>query len=117
MTPQEKAKELVDKYYKLAESIEWTDKQTSEKAKKFNDELGTDVLKYWNELSKQSALIAVDEIMRFPKKLLYTMNIYRFRILDEMDVSNWIDDEDSIIVDKMTALEYWNKVKQEIEKL
>jgi hypothetical protein len=34
-----------------------------------------------------------------------------------MDVSNWIDNEDSIIVDKMTALEYWYKVKQEIEKL
>ena len=63
MTPQEKAQELVDKYYQLAESIEWTDEQTSLKAEKFNDELGSDVLKYWNELSKQSALIAVDEII------------------------------------------------------
>ena len=64
MTPQEKAQELVDKYYQLAESIEWTDEQTSLKAEKFNDELGSDVLKYWNELSKQSALIAVDELIR-----------------------------------------------------
>jgi hypothetical protein len=63
MTPQEKAQELVDKYYQLAESIEWTDEQTSVKAEKFNDELGSDVLKYWNELSKQSALIAVDEML------------------------------------------------------
>ena len=63
MTPKEKAQELVDKYYQLAESIEWTDEQTSVKAEKFNDELGSDVLKYWNELSKQSALIAVDEII------------------------------------------------------
>ena len=63
MTPQEKAQELVDKYYQLAESIEWTDEQTSLKAEKFNDELGSDVLKYWNELSKQSALIAVDELL------------------------------------------------------
>ena len=65
MTPQEKAQELVDKYYQLAESIEWTDEQTSLKAEKFNDELGSDVLKYWNELSKQSALIAVDEMLDF----------------------------------------------------
>ena len=65
MTPQEKAQELVYKYYQLAESIEWTDEQTSLKAEKFNDELGSDVLKYWNELSKQSALIAVDEMLDF----------------------------------------------------
>jgi hypothetical protein len=63
MRAKEKAQELVDKYYQLAESIEWTDEQTSVKAEKFNDELGSDVLKYWNELSKQSALIAVDEIL------------------------------------------------------
>jgi len=65
MTPREKAKELVDKYANLAESIEWTDKQTSEKSEKFNDELGTDILIYWNELAKQSALIAVDEMLDF----------------------------------------------------
>ena len=93
MTPKEKAKELVDKYYQLAESIEWTDKQTSEKAEKFNDELGSDVLKYWNELSKQSALIAVDEI------------------LNENSIRE--GDNDEII----TYEPYWLKVKQEIEKL
>ena len=65
MNAKEKAQELVDKYYQLAESIEWTDEQTSVKAEKFNDELGSDVLKYWNELSKQSALIAVDEMLDF----------------------------------------------------
>ena len=69
MSAKDKAQELIDKYYKLAESIEWTDKQTSEKAEKFNDELGTDVLKYWNELSKQSALIAVDEMLDFRNAL------------------------------------------------
>ena len=63
MTPKEKAQELVDKYANLAESIEWTDKETSKKSEKFNDELGTDILIYWNELAKQSALIAVDEIL------------------------------------------------------
>jgi len=92
MTPQEKAKELVDKYYKLAESIEWTDKQTSEKAEKFNDELGTDVLKYWNELSKQSALIVVDEIiLANPHSNPFNTDVY-------------------------STMSYWQEVKQEIEK-
>ena len=64
MTPKEKAIELVDKYYQLAEDLEWTtDSETKEKAEKFNDELGADVLTYWNELAKQCALIAVDEIL------------------------------------------------------
>jgi hypothetical protein len=54
MTAREKAKDLVDKYYQLAESIEWT----SVKAEKFND-----VFKYWNELAKKSALIAVNELL------------------------------------------------------
>ena len=97
MSAKEKAKELIDKYYKLAESIEWTDKQTSEKAEKFNDELGTDVLKYWNELSKQSALIAVDEI------------IIRTRSVDTMPYNCQKIDENT--------KEYWQEVKQEIEKL
>jgi len=88
----DKAKELVDKYANLAESIEWTDKETSKKSEKFNDELGTDILIYWNELAKQSALIAVDEILN----TLYSIPF-----------GNALDNE----------LEYWNEVKQEIEKL
>lgn len=63
MTPKEKAQEIFDKYYQLAESIEWTDNETKVKAEKFNDELGSDVLIYWNELAKKSGLIAVDEIL------------------------------------------------------
>ena len=64
MKEKEKAQELVDKYYQLAESIEWSDKDTMSKAEKLNDELGKDVLFYWNELAKKSALIAVDEIIK-----------------------------------------------------
>jgi hypothetical protein len=64
MTPQEKAKELVDKYYQLAESIEWSDNETMAKAEEFNDDLGSDVLTYWNELAKKSALLAVDEVLK-----------------------------------------------------
>ena len=91
MTPKEKAKQLVDKYYQLAESIEWTDQETSKKAEKLNDELGTDVLIYWNELAKQSALIAVDEIL-------------------EMDLPILEEDADKFY-------DYWQEVKQEIEQL
>ncbi len=64
MKPQEKAKELVDKYYQLAESIEWSDNETMVKAEKFNDDLGSDVFTYWNELAKKSALFAVDEVLK-----------------------------------------------------
>ena len=107
MTPQEKAKELIDKYYKLAESIEWTDKQTSEKAEKFNDELGTDVLKYWNELSKQSALIAVDEIIKSKElNYLFTQNqIYSMEVTSD---DRWIYEE---------FMKYWQEVKHEIQQL
>jgi hypothetical protein len=64
MTPQEKAKELVDKFYQLAESIEWSDNETMAKAEEFNDDLGSDVLTYWNELAKKSALVSVDEVLK-----------------------------------------------------
>ena len=89
MTPKEKAQELVNKYYQLAESIEWTDKETSVKAEKFNDELGTDVLRYWNELAKQSALVAVDEILN----------------------------NDGFTQFDIYLTEYWQQVKQEIINL
>ena len=91
MRAKEKAQELVDKYYKLAESIEWTDKETSVKAEKFNDELGTDVLRYWNELAKQSALIAVDEVLN----ALANTDTRQFEF----------------------GFYYWKQVKQEIEQL
>jgi len=96
MTPKELAKELVDKYANLAESIEWTDKETLKKAEKLNDKLGTDVLIYWNELAKQSALIAVDEILK------------------SLSQVKWIDEES---IDFTSFFDYWQEVKQEIEKL
>lgn len=92
MTPKEKAKELFDIYYQLAESIEWTDKETMQKAELLNDELGDDILFYWHELAKQSALIAVDEIIN----------------------SDWFI---QTIEDFNAWKNYWQEVKQEIEKL
>lgn len=95
MIAKDKAKELVAKYYQLAESIQWTDNETKVKAEKFNDELGSDVLKYWNELAKQSALIAVDEILNY------------------MSEDHVFYRSSGIGVKKT----YFEKVKQEIEKL
>jgi len=68
MTPKEKAKELVDKYDNTLTYLESKSK------------------------AKQSALIAVDEILN----TLYSIPF-----------GNALDNE----------LEYWNEVKQEIEKL
>lgn len=93
MIPQEKAKELVDKYYQLAESIEWTDKETTVKAEKFNDELGTDVLRYWNELAKKSALLALEFANEFA------------------------DDSHRSCYGYKHTLEYLEMVKHEIEQL
>jgi hypothetical protein len=42
------------------------------------------------------------------------MSIYRFREFNEIDINSW-ENQDSIIVDKMTALEFWNEVKHELE--
>ena len=93
MTPKEKAKELVDNFYQLAENIQWTnDDEKKEKSEKFNDELGNDVLIFWNELAKQSALIAVDEIL-----------------------SN--DGFSSSILEWDIFISYWQEVKHEIQKL
>ena len=97
MTPKEKAKELVDNFYQLAENIEWTtDNETKEKSGKFNEELGNDVLIYWNELAKQSALIAVDEI-------------YKLKLI----IGQHLED----IENKENYYSYWEEVKQEIQLL
>jgi len=91
MTPKEKAEELVDNFYQLAENIQWTnDDEKKEKSEKFNDELGNDVLIFWNELAKQSALIAVDEILKAVE-------------------SDWSFME--------ARQEYWQEVKQELDLL
>ena len=108
MSAKDKAKELIDKYYKLAESIEWTDKQTSEKAEKFNDELGTDVLKYWNELSKQSALIAVDEIINN-----WINNFKKLKEDETIEIKHSLNEMMAL----SHSMKYWKEVKQEIEKL
>jgi hypothetical protein len=64
MTPKEKAQELVDKFYNLQTSIAWTtNDELKRQASIFNDELGEDVEIYWDKLAKQTAVIAVDEMI------------------------------------------------------
>jgi hypothetical protein len=92
MIPKEKAQELFNKYFAVAESIEWSSEETALKAEKLNDELGDDVLIYWHELAKQSALIAVDEIIEFL-----------------LQASKYLAFPQQVI--------YWNEVKHEITQL
>jgi hypothetical protein len=93
MTPKEKAKELVDRFYNLQSSIAWTtNDELKRQASIFNDELGEDVEIYWDKLAKQTAVIAVDEIL---------------------DIAYWQ------YMESMGEQEekYWNEVKQEIINL
>jgi hypothetical protein len=91
MTPKEKAQQLVDKFYNLQTSIAWTtNDELKRQASIFNDELGEDVEIYWDKLAKQTAVIAVDEILNS-----------RPAITDSQVEYN----------------EYWQQVKQEIINL
>jgi hypothetical protein len=78
MTPKEKAQQLVDKFYNLQSSIAWTtNDELKRQASIFNDELGEDVEIYWDKLAKQTAVIAVDEILSLHKKVaLETLEFY-----------------------------------------
>ena len=92
MTPKEKAEELFKKMYQVRSVA------------------GSDITKYF---AKQSALVAVDEIMNIKGNLNFDYVWYEQR---ETDINNWLDTE-SIVPIRMHALEYWLQVKQEIEKL
>ncbi len=95
MTAKEKAQQLIYKYYILAESIEWSDKDTQKKAEKYNDDLGEDVEYYWHELAKKSALMAVEEILdALSSNIILYAGVYRYE-----------------------ADDYWIEVKHEINQL
>lgn len=98
MTPKEKAYELVLKYLKIKTH------------QMFNGR--------WHKMTaQQCALIAVDEIMFWnPKKMMYTVRVYRFKKMEELNIDKCEFNSD-MIMEEITALEYWNQVKQEIEKL
>ena len=83
MTPKEKAKELVNKYYN---KIEHTISNEYESITK--------------EITKECALIAVDEIIE-------ATNMYQYGISNALEH----------IPSKIVKHPYWQEVKQEIENL
>lgn len=94
MKAKEKAKELVDKFQKQI-FFDIT-----------NERLDI-------EEAKGCALIAVDEIMNIKGNLNFDYVWYEQR---ETDINNWLD-TDRMVPIRMHALEYWQQVKQEINKL
>jgi hypothetical protein len=94
MKAKDKAQDLINEYSILAESINWSNEDTQKKAEKYNDDLGEDVLYYWHELAKRSALIAVDEILEQFNYIVFIEDAYR-----------------------ETNIEYWHEVKHEINQL
>jgi hypothetical protein len=92
MEPKEKAKELVEKYADLQTNIDWTDSNELLKTCEINNSFYENEFDiYWNLLAKESALIAVDEIIKECEKFFEAISENR----------------------KL----YWQEVKQEIEKL
>lgn len=89
MKAKEKAKEMLNKFSNIQQQIEWTkDKQLMELCGERNEALGEQGEYYWNELAKQSAIITVNEMIKF--HLIYGLE---------------------------KKLEYWQEVKNEIQKL
>lgn len=94
MTPKEQAQKLLYEFSKLAENINWTNEETMKKAELLNDELGEDILFYWHELARKSALMSVDYILNSEPQKAYFLKGY------------WI-----------TPNTYWQEVKEELEIL
>ena len=88
MTPQEKAKELVDKFYQYA------NEEFDDKLNEYPGQVLSERRKIRKESSKQCALIAVDEIIESIPK--------------EPSIST---------VQRIGSIMFWFEVKQEIEKL
>lgn len=64
MTPQEKAKDLLDKLSVLQEKIEWGNSKLKTEAGLIYEKNNIEYNEYYDELAKQSALIAVDEVIK-----------------------------------------------------
>ena len=95
MTPKEKAKELYNKNYRLFQNVDNCFGDCEEEYKKGNCTNSGHGCGIWFNLSKQCALIAVDEIDR---------------VLQSASTK-----EDPYV--NLLSLEYWQEVKQEIEIL
>ena len=89
MTPKEKAEKLVDRMYF---------------SRRYEDEENYIPKQAWNH-AKQCALIAVDECIESTKQL-----IHHYTKLDDSRYSD-------IYLSMSISVNYWQQVKQEIEKL
>lgn len=94
MKPKEKAQELFNRFYDLQDSEDLGNEQLNKDMEALYEELGAEIEPYWVELAKNSALIAVNDI-------LYVLNDYH--------------NQDCKI--NQTKIQYWQDVKQELEKL
>jgi hypothetical protein len=103
MTPQEKAKELFDKFYNYADS----NYGASEFEKNWHGNVLAGERKVRKESAKQCVLTAVDEIIN--SRPLEPNNVD----WDDCGATHkyWYDTQ------KEEALKFWQEVKQEIEKL
>jgi ribosomal protein S17E len=90
MTPQEKAKELVDKYYNVGDQ-------------EF-------------DYSKEFALIAVEEILKQFNKIKVSHIITGYITYKDFE-ENLTSIQDQLDSEMILKWNYWNKVKHEIEKL
>ena len=88
MTPKEKAKELVDYFYNLQEKIEWGNDDLKKEAGDIYEKNNIYYEEFYKELSKQSALKVVNEIL-----------------------------EAQFVSIKLHEIEYWENVRREIKKL
>jgi len=93
MTPKETAKQVFDKYLQLQELIEWGNNDLKKEAGLIYEKNNIEYDNYYNELAKQSALIAVNYII--------TSNPH----------SNPFN------TDVHSTMDYWQEVMCEIKKL
>jgi|688.fasta_scaffold867493_1 hypothetical protein len=90
MTPKEKAKELVDKFFEYSYRVKW--------------DIDKNKWEHNFDQSKQCALIAVDEIIKASP-------------LEPNDTPEWLQPEDWFPDSNISAEKYWQEVKIEIENL
>lgn len=87
MKAKEKALKLVENFYNIQGSIDWGDEDSRKEAGIIYENNKVDYEQFYRNLAKQSAIIAVDEILETYKQ---SLNL---------------------------SSEYWQEVKNEIEKL
>lgn len=66
MIPKLKAEELVNKFLELQEKIDWGNSDLKTEANLIYEKNNIEYNKYYDELAKQSALIAVNEVLLIP---------------------------------------------------